>query len=112
MVVYGQGAGAHALEGCMFTGAVGGTWRDARPGGARAMEGGSRRAKWSCAELREGSSKREGAEGWGHLEVHNGANCAKFQNLAQERGQREVERVERERGAHAHSNEGHMSFWE
>ena len=59
---------------------------------------------------KEAPTERE-AGVWGHSRVHNGANCAKCQNLAQERGQREVER-EGERGARALSNERHKSFWE
>ena len=41
MRVYGQGAREHAPWGTMFTGAIWRTWRDARPGGARARERGS-----------------------------------------------------------------------
>ena len=51
------------------------------------------------------------AEGWGHSKVHNGANCAKCQNLAPEQGQPEVERGG-ERGVRALSNERHKSSWE
>ena len=80
-----------------------------REGHVRGREALGERVDHKQSFGREAPTGREAGE-WGHPRVHNGANCAKCQNLAQERVQREVERWG-ERGAHALSNEGHMSFW-
>ena len=78
----------------MLTDAIWGTWRGARPGGGRARERRSLRAWVQYAELTGGARKGRDVGGWGHSKVHNGADCAKYQNLARELPREEVERAE------------------